>query len=94
MCDVGIGADSAQLKYNGGHCGGSFQFYDFQDGTFGWVHTLISNIVPTVIEKPRHWEIVDITKQSIQRKREQVVILTEREISIFVIEFERLSLIM
>jgi hypothetical protein len=55
---------------------------------------IISNIVPTVIEKPRHWEIVDITKWSIQRKREQVVILTEREISIFVIEFERLSLIM
>jgi hypothetical protein len=55
---------------------------------------IISNIVPTVIEKPRHWEIVDITKRSIQRKREQVVILTEREISIFVIEFERLSLIM
>jgi hypothetical protein len=50
--------------------------------------------VPTVIEKPRHWEIADITKWSIQRKREQVVILTEREISIFVIEFERLSLIM
>jgi hypothetical protein len=50
--------------------------------------------VPTVIEKPGHWEIVDITKRSIQRKREQVVILTEREISIFVIEFERLSLIM
>jgi hypothetical protein len=72
----------------------AFHSIDFQDGTSGWVHTLISNIVPTVIEKPRHWEIVDITKWSIQRKREQVVVLTEGEISTFVIEFERLSLTM
>ncbi len=34
----------------------AFNSIDFQDGSSGWVHTLISNIV-----KPRHWEIVDIT---------------------------------